>query len=78
MGMLTHFFYTSFIGYSGRSKFNTRPTPHDWKRNFSGNLSGIKQAPDELFQELVDRLLKAASRNFGEPQAGIPFVTQLS
>jgi hypothetical protein len=26
----------------------------------------------------VDRLLKAASRIFGDPQAGIPFVTQLA
>ena len=51
---------------------------HAWsqlptKGNLSGNLSGIKQAPDELFQEFMDSLLKAASRIFGDPQAGVPF-----
>jgi hypothetical protein len=30
------------------------------------------------FKEFVDRLLKTASRIFGDPQVGVPFVTQLS
>ena len=30
------------------------------------------------FKEFVDRLLKTASRIFRDPQAGVPFVTQLS
>ena len=46
------------------------------KADFSGNLSGIKQAPDEPFQEFVDTLLKEDGRIFGDPQAGILFVTQ--
>ena len=52
---------------------NLTPTPHDWKGDSSRNLSGIKQAPDELFQEFMDSLLKPASRIFGDPQAGVPF-----
>ena len=55
---------------------------HAWnqlltKENLIGKLSGIKQAPEEAFQEFVDRLLKAG-RIFGDPQAGVPFVTQLA
>jgi hypothetical protein len=30
------------------------------------------------FKEFVDRLLQTASRIFGDSQAGVPFVTQLS
>ena len=52
---------------------NLTPTPQDWKGDSSRSLSGIKQAPDELFQEFMDSLLKAASRIFGDPQAGVPF-----
>lgn len=56
---------------------------HTWnqlptKGNLGGNLASIRQAPDELFQDFVARLLKAASRIFGDCQAGIPFVTQLA
>ena len=55
-------------------------TPQDWKGALSGSLSGIEQGPDEPGpdeppQEFVDRLLKAAGRIFGDPQAGVPFVT---
>ena len=55
---------------------------HAWnqlltKENLIGKLSGIKQAPDEPFQEFVGRVLKAAGRIFGVPQAGVPFLTQL-
>ena len=36
---------------------------HEWnllptKGVFSGSVTGIRQAPDELFQDFVDRLLK--------------------
>lgn len=48
------------------------------KGDLSKNLSGIRQDPDELFQEFVDRLLKATGRTFGDSQAGIPFVIQLA
>jgi hypothetical protein len=34
------------------------------KGDLSGNVASIRQAPDELFQDFVDRLLKAASRSF--------------
>lgn len=44
------------------------------KGDFSGSLSNIKQGPDESFQEFVDRLLKTAGRNFGDPHTGVPFV----
>ena len=59
-------------------------TYQDWKGDQSGNLFGIKQAPGELFQEFVDKLQKGgwgwgeAVRIFGDPQARVPFVTQLS
>jgi hypothetical protein len=35
---------------------------------------GIKQAPDEHFQDFVDMLLKTASRIVGDSQAGVLFV----
>jgi hypothetical protein len=53
--------------------WNRLPT----KGDLSENLPGIKQAPDEPFQEFVGRVLKAAGRIFGVPQAGVPFLTQL-
>ena len=53
-------------------------TPQDWKEDLCENLFGIKQAPDELFQNFVDMLLKTASRTFGDSQAGAPFFTHLS
>ena len=51
-------------------------TLQDWKGDLSRSLSEIKQG-EEPFQEFVDRLLKAG-RIFGDPQEGVPFVTQLS
>ena len=56
---------------------------HAWnqlltKGDLNGNLASISQAPDEFFQDFVDKLLKAVSRIFGESQAGNPFVTQLA
>ena len=58
-------------------------TWHTWnqlltKGDLSGTLASIRQAPDESFQDFVDRLLKAASRIFGDSQAGNPFVIQLA
>uniref|UniRef100_UPI00402B82DD LOW QUALITY PROTEIN: endogenous retrovirus group K member 10 Gag polyprotein-like n=1 Tax=Arvicanthis niloticus TaxID=61156 RepID=UPI00402B82DD len=62
------------VAMAAHCAWNQLPT----KGDLSGNLSSIKQGPDELFQEFVDRLLKAAGRIFGDPQSGIPFVTQLA
>lgn len=53
-------------------------THQDWKGDLSGNLFGIRLAPDKLFQEFLDRLVKTAYRIFRDPQAQVPFVTQLS
>jgi hypothetical protein len=44
-------------------------THQDWKGDLSGNLFGIRLAPDKLFQEFVDRLVKTACRIFRDPQA---------
>ena len=49
-------------------------SPQDLKGYLSGSLSGMRQGPGEPFQEFVDRLLKAAGRIFGDPQAEAPFV----
>ena len=54
--------------------WNQLPT----KGDLSGSLTGIRQVPDELFQDFVDRLLKTASRIFGDFQAENPLVTQLA
>ena len=56
---------------------------HAWnqlltKGDLSGSLASIQQAPDDLCQDFVDRLLKAASRILGDSQMGNPFVTQLA
>jgi phosphoribosyl-AMP cyclohydrolase len=48
------------------------------KGDLSVNLASIRQVPDECFQDFVDRLLKAASKIFGDSRAGNPFVTQLA
>jgi hypothetical protein len=53
------------------AKFN----PPRLERKSLQNLFGIKQAPDELFQDFVDRLLKTDSRIFGDSQAGVRFVS---
>jgi hypothetical protein len=41
---------------------NYPPPPHYWEGDLSGNLFGIKQAPDTLFQEFVDRLQKKTNK----------------
>ena len=61
------------IAMAAHHTWNQLPT----KEDLSGKLSDIKQGPDKPFQKLVDRLLKAADRSFGDPQPGVPFVTQL-
>lgn len=45
--------------------WNQLPT----KEDLSGSLASVRQAPDELFQDFVDRLLKSANRIFGDSQA---------
>lgn len=62
------------IAMAARRAWNQLPT----KGDVNGSLSSIKQGPDELFQDFVDRLQKTAGRIFGDPQSGIPFVTQLA
>ena len=56
---------------------------HTWnqlptKGDLGGSLASIQQGPDELYQDFVDSLLKAASRILGNSQMGIPFVMQLA
>ena len=56
---------------------------HAWKqlpakRDLGGNLASIWQGPDELYQDFVDRLWKAARRILGDSQTGIPFIMQLA
>ena len=43
------------------------------KGDLSGSLASIRQGPDELFQDFVDRLLKAASRILGRFSNGKSF-----
>ncbi|XP_052036908.1 endogenous retrovirus group K member 10 Gag polyprotein-like, partial [Apodemus sylvaticus] len=62
------------IAVAARRAWNLLPS----KGDLSGNLTAVKQAPDELFQDFVDRLLKTANRIFGNSQAGNPLVTQLA
>jgi hypothetical protein len=62
------------VAIAARRAWNQLPT----KGNLSGNLASIRQAPNELFQDFVGRLLRAASRIFGDSQAGNSFVTQLA
>ena len=54
--------------------WNQLPT----KGDLSGGLTSIRQAPDKLFQDFVDRLLKTDNRIFGDTQAENPLVTQLT
>lgn len=61
------------VAVAARGAWNQLPT----KGDLSGSLASIRQAPDELFQDFVDRLLKAASRILGASQAGSAFITQL-
>ena len=48
------------------------------KGESGSSLSGIRQGPDEPFQEFVNLLLTTASRIFGNPEAGIDYVKQLA
>ena len=49
-----------------------------FKGDLSRNVGSIRHAPDKLFQNSVGRLLKAASRIFRDPEAGVLFVIELS
>lgn len=62
------------VAMAAQCAWNQLPT----KGGLSGSLASIRQAPDELFQDFVDRLLKAASRILGDSQAGSPFITRLA
>ena len=53
------------VAMAAQHAWNQLPT----KGDISGNLASIRQAPDELFLDFVDRLLKAVSRIFGDSQA---------
>jgi hypothetical protein len=48
------------------------------KGDLGGSLASIRQGRDEIFQDFVDKLLKAASRILGDSQTGNPFVAQLA
>jgi hypothetical protein len=62
------------VSVVARHAWNQLPT----KGDLSESLDSIWQGPDELFQDFVDRQLKAASRILGDSQTGNPFVTQLA
>lgn len=48
------------------------------KGESGSSLSGIKQGPDEPFQEFFNLLLTTASWIFGNSEAGIDYVKQLA
>jgi hypothetical protein len=48
------------------------------KGDLGGSLVSIRQGPDELYQNFVDRLLIAASRILGDSDTGRPFNMQLA
>jgi hypothetical protein len=50
-----------------------KSNPQDWKGDLSEKVFVNKPAPDELFQDFVDTLLKTGSRIFGGFRAGVPF-----
>jgi hypothetical protein len=55
------------VAMAAHHAWNQLPT----KGDLGGSLASIRQGPDELFQDLVDRLLKAASGILGDSQTGI-------
>jgi hypothetical protein len=75
---------TNYIGFpvgvytqdaiDARHTWNQLPT----KGDLGGSLARIQQGPDELYQDFVDRLLKATGRILGDSQMGIPFLMQLA
>jgi hypothetical protein len=62
------------VALAARHAWNQLPT----KGDLDGSLDSIRQGPDELYQDFVDRLLNAASRILGDSQMGIPFIMQLA
>jgi hypothetical protein len=61
------------VAMAAHCAWNQLPT----KGDFGGSLASIRQGPDALYQDFVDRLLKAASRILGDSQMGNPSITQL-
>lgn len=47
------------------------------KGEVSGNLTKILQGPMEPFSDFVARLVEAAGRIFGDPDAVMPLIKQL-
>lgn len=52
------------VAMASHCAWNQLPT----KGDLGGSLASIRQRPDELYQDFVDRLLKAASRILGDSQ----------
>lgn len=42
------------------------------------SLSKTIQGPDEPYADFVNRLIQVSGKIFGDPEAGMPFVTQLA
>ena len=59
---------------AAHSAWNQWPT----KGDLSESLGSIQQGRDEIFQDFVDRLLKAASRILGDSRIRNTFLTQLA
>ena len=72
------------IGFSGGVYVQVAMAAHHaWKQlpaqgNPDGSLASIRQGPDELYQNFVDRLLIAASRILGNSETRSPFILQLA
>jgi hypothetical protein len=62
------------VSMAAHHSWNQLPT----KGDLGGSLASIRQGPDELYQDFVDRLLKAASKILGDSQMGNTFLMQLA
>ena len=62
------------VAMTARSAWKQLPA----KGDLGGSLASIRQGPDELYQNFVDRLLIAASRILGNSDTGRPFIMQLA
>ena len=56
---------------------------HAWRQllvkgDYSRSLASIRQGPNELYQNFVDRLLIATTRILGKSDTGSPFIMQLA
>ena len=61
------------VAMAAHCAWNQLPT----KGDLGGSLASIRQGPDELYQNFVDRLLIAASRILGDSDTGSPFIMQI-